>query len=85
MRIKDSPVSQKSTHFWFLRVLLFLAAASLFGAADHAQDRQPGWQAEVRKLAEAHEWEPAMKIVDREVARAPQDMDVRAWRARVLA
>ena len=26
-----------------------------------------------------------MKIVDREVARAPQDMDVRAWRARVLA
>ena len=85
LRIKDSPVSQKSTHFWFLRVLLFLAAASLFGAADHAQDRQPGWQAEVRKLAEAHEWEPAMKIVEREVARAPQDMDVRAWRARVLA
>ena len=26
-----------------------------------------------------------MKIVDREVARAPQDMDVKAWRARVLA
>ena len=25
-----------------------------------------------------------MKIVDREVARTPQDMDVRAWRARVL-
>ena len=25
-----------------------------------------------------------MRIVDREVARAPQDMDVRAWRARVL-
>ncbi|HYL86978.1 MAG TPA: hypothetical protein VE263_22330 [Candidatus Angelobacter sp.] len=26
-----------------------------------------------------------MRIVDSEVARAPQDMDVRAWRARVLA
>ena len=26
-----------------------------------------------------------MRIVDREVARSPQDMDVRAWRARVLA
>jgi tetratricopeptide (TPR) repeat protein len=26
-----------------------------------------------------------MKIVDREVARTPQDMDVKAWRARVLA
>ncbi len=26
-----------------------------------------------------------MRVVDREVARAPQDVDVRAWRARVLA
>src|SRR6266699_4671838 len=26
-----------------------------------------------------------MRIVDREVARSPQDMDVRAWRARVLS
>jgi tetratricopeptide (TPR) repeat protein len=39
----------------------------------------------VRKYAEAQDWPSAMKIVDREVARAPQDMDVRAWRARVLA
>ena len=84
MRIKDSPVSQKSTHFGSSA----RSCSSLqhrFQAADHAQDRQPGWQAEVRKLAETHEWVPAMKIVDSEVARAPQDMDVRAWRARVLA
>lgn len=26
-----------------------------------------------------------MRIVDREAAAAPQDMDVRAWRARVLS
>src|SRR5258708_34356778 len=25
-----------------------------------------------------------MNLVDREIARAPQDMDIRAWRARVL-
>lgn len=31
-----------------------------------------------------HDWVAAMSIVDREVARAPKDMDVRAWRARVL-
>jgi len=84
LRIKDSLVSQKSSRFWFLRVLLFLAASAIFGAADHSQDRRPDWQAEVRRLSEAHDWELAMQIIDREVARAPQDMDVRAWRARVL-
>ena len=30
------------------------------------------------------DWDSAMRIVEREIARAPQDMDVRAWRARVL-
>src|SRR4029077_1306575 len=34
---------------------------------------------------EAQDWKSALQIVEREVARAPQDMDVRAWRARVLA
>src|SRR5260370_7850254 len=45
----------------------------------------PEWQAQVRKYAEAQDWDSAMRIVDREVARAPQDADVRAWRERVLA
>jgi len=39
----------------------------------------------VRKYAEAQDWKSALRIVDQEVSRAPQDMDVRAWRARVLA
>ncbi len=42
------------------------------------------WQDDVRKCAEAHDWAAAMHIVDREIARAPQNVDVRAWRARVL-
>jgi tetratricopeptide (TPR) repeat protein len=42
------------------------------------------WQQEVRKYSEAQDWVAAMNIVDREVTRAPQDMDVRAWRAKVL-
>ena len=42
------------------------------------------WQTQVRKFAEAKDWDSAMRIVERELARAPQDMDVRAWRARVM-
>ena len=49
------------------------------------QDNAPEWQAQVRKYSEGKDWDSAMRIVDREVARAPQDMDVRAWRARVLS
>ncbi|MCU1299813.1 MAG: hypothetical protein JWQ87_97 [Candidatus Sulfotelmatobacter sp.] len=42
------------------------------------------WREDVRSRVEAHDWNAAMSIVDREVALAPQDMDVRAWKARVL-
>jgi tetratricopeptide (TPR) repeat protein len=49
------------------------------------QDNAPEWQTQVRKYAQEQDWDSAMRVVDREVARAPQEMDVRAWRARVLA
>ncbi len=42
------------------------------------------WQDNVRKCADAQDWIGAMNIVDREIALFPHDMDVRAWRARVL-
>ncbi len=57
-----------------------LATSPVFGQA-----QAPDWQTQVRKHCEAQDWEPALRIVDQEIARAPQDMDVRAWRARVLA
>src|SRR5260370_1415656 len=60
--------------------IVFLVACPTFG-----QDKTPDWQTQVRKYAEAQDWDSAMRIVDHEVARSPQDMDVRAWRARVLA
>ncbi|HKW63131.1 MAG TPA: tetratricopeptide repeat protein [Candidatus Acidoferrum sp.] len=53
--------------------------------ASHAQNQAPNWQAQVRKYAEAKDWDSALWLVEQEIARAPQDMDVRAWRARVLA
>ena len=49
------------------------------------QSRTPGWREQVRQYAETQDWQSAMRLVDQETARAPQDMDVRAWRARVLS
>ena len=72
-----------SWHGMLTSGLLFgalLAASAVFG-----QDHPPDWQTQVRKYSEAQDWNSAMRIVDQEAARAPQDMDVRAWRARVLA
>jgi tetratricopeptide (TPR) repeat protein len=63
-----------------LLIAVLLAVFPTFG-----QVQAPDWQAQVRKYAEAQDWKSALRIVDQELARAPQDMDVRAWRARVLA
>jgi len=48
------------------------------------QHHPADWQTQVRKYAEAQDWKSALRIVNQEIARAPQDMDVRAWHARVL-
>jgi len=57
----------------------FLLALPVWG-----QSSQPDWQKQVRRYADKQDWAPAMRIVDEEIARAPGDMDVRAWRARIL-
>src|SRR5689334_14276493 len=67
-----------------LGLVALVVQACLLGGTLRAQEQHTQWQADVRKYAEAREWDAAMKIVDREAARAPEDMDVRAWRARVL-
>ena len=48
------------------------------------QDATQNWQTTVREYCESRNWESAMRIVEREIARAPQDADVRGWRARIL-
>src|SRR5216683_6152111 len=80
----SSPVGQKPLKYWFLRLFTFLVGVSLMGLPLRSQEQRPGWQAEVRKCAEAQDWDSALRVIDRESALAPQDMDVRAWRARVL-
>src|SRR5260370_18732976 len=81
----SSPVGQKPLKYWFLRLFTFLVGVSLMGLPIRSQEQRPDWQAEVRKCAEAQDWDSALRVIDREIALAPQDMDVRAWRARVLS
>lgn len=62
-----------------------LLSAVLGASPVVGQDQRPTWQTQVRKYSEVQDWESALRIVDQEAARAPQDIDARAWRARVLA
>jgi hypothetical protein len=49
-----------------------------------AQQGTPVWQQEVRRYAQAKDWTAAMTIIDRKIDSAPRDLDMRAWRARIL-
>ena len=50
-----------------------------------AQDPSADWQAAVRKDVSAHNWDIALHTIDLQIAQSPEDMDIRAWHARVLA
>ncbi len=69
------------------RLLLFLGSLTLLLLASLApcQERAPDWQAQVRSYSDKGDWSAALLIIEREITRAPQDLDLRAWRARVLA
>ena len=62
-----------------------LVGLCIFCSLAWAQQASLSWQQQVQEYAEAQDWSAAMQIVDREIARARQNMDIRAWRARVLA
>lgn len=66
--------------FFRIAIGVLLIALPVWG-----QSPSSDWQAQVRKLSDKKDWASAMRVVDQEIARAPADMDVRAWRARVLA
>src|SRR5258708_27427028 len=61
-----------------LPLVLLFGACALWG-----QSQIPDWQIQVRKYCDAKDWESALRAVDQEISRAPQDTDIRAWRARV--
>src|SRR5690348_12217665 len=63
---------------------LLIVGVVYFSANTQGQQPKEGWQAQVRRDADAHHWVDALRLVDQEIARSPNDMDIRAWRARVL-
>src|SRR5260221_9235279 len=68
---------------WVSGVLLwalFLVVVPVFGQLQNSD-----WRKQVLKYSEAHDWESAFRILDEEHAGAPQDLEVWAWQARVLA
>src|ERR1700723_3278968 len=69
-----------------LRALIFLLIGTAFLCFNGRAQGQPEepWQAQVRKYSDAHDWANALRIVDEQIASSPQDMDILAWRARVL-
>src|SRR3984893_6785252 len=77
-------VFDKRLRIIVLAMFRVLAGVWLFCLFGLAQQPTSAWQEEVRRCAEARDWTAAMSIVDREIARAPRDMDTRTWRARVL-
>src|SRR5579859_452736 len=68
-----------------LCALVFLGALAAFAARTVAQPPSPqDWQEQVRKYCDASDWPAALVVLDKEIASAPQDLDLKAWRARVL-
>jgi len=70
-------------------MLAFLLLACVVPICAFPQERQASepedWSIKVKKFSEAQNWTAALQIIDREIAHAPKDIDIRAWRARVLA
>jgi Tfp pilus assembly protein PilF len=65
-------------------LLILTVVYASFVSISPGQQPEETWQAQVQKTVEAHDFAAALRIVDRELARFPNDMDIRAWRARVL-
>ena len=61
-----------------------LIGIAIAGSPSFGQATSSTWQQEIRTCVEKQDWGAAMRIVDEQVARSPEDMDVRAWRARIL-
>jgi tetratricopeptide (TPR) repeat protein len=74
------------SRFWFLRLLfsMFFLAPLTIAPLVSAEEQPPNWQAQVRKYCDLRDWASAMRVLEAQIARAPEDLDVKVWRARVL-
>jgi tetratricopeptide (TPR) repeat protein len=70
---------------WPAKLLFSLILGALLTAVSPSGYSQTqDWQKQIRKYAEEQDWASALRVVDLEISRAPNDMDIRAWRARIL-
>ena len=67
-----------------LLVMALLLVVAQVSSGRQTAEPQNAWQSEVRRLCDAHDWPTALRIVDEELVRSPKDLEVKAWRARVL-
>src|SRR5882762_9571414 len=63
---------------------LWVSALSIFAHGALGQEQQSDWQIQVRKYCNANNWPAALRVVDQRIAQAPDDLDLKAWHARVL-
>jgi tetratricopeptide (TPR) repeat protein len=66
-----------STVFRLLAIWIFCSFAC-------GQEPASRWKEEVQRRIEVQDWAGAMRIADCELARAPLDIELRTWRARIL-
>jgi predicted Zn-dependent protease len=78
------PLFRKRTIAYLLTAGLTVAFG-VFAPGVCAQDASAAWQAAVRQEVSEHNWDTALHTIDLQIAQHPQDMDIRAWHARVLA
>jgi tetratricopeptide (TPR) repeat protein len=83
--VSGAPLNRKRTIAYLLLAGLVAAFFGILAPRLCAQGSSGDWQAEVRQEVTAHEWDTALHTIDLQIAEYPQDMDIRAWRARVLA
>jgi tetratricopeptide (TPR) repeat protein len=57
---------------------------SVFALHAFAQEQQSEWQIQVRKYCDVNDWPAAIRALDQRIVLAPNDLDLKAWRARVL-
>jgi len=65
-------------------IFRLLVRVWMFGSFACGQELPSHWKEEVQRRTEARDWATAMQIVDRELARRAQDMELRTWHARIL-
>ncbi len=70
----------------YLRVLVTsVLAMTLWPNVCVAQAGSPNWQAEIRQLVTAQKLPEALALAERRLVAAPDDLEARGWRARLLS